>query len=167
MEPIYLLVLALIGLVWGPWQIYVGIRDMKHGQDSLSWPTTTGIVMNVSPASFDTEDRRISYAKFSYKYSIEYQAISYCQEYIGHRVKCCNRKYSYAELWRYREGSNVTVYYHPRNPQNSVLEPGLVVRHNLRHIIFGICVSTFSIFYSVISIPLIAPWLLLAIMGGR
>lgn len=102
------------------------IRVISQGRRSMSWPTTEGVIIR-SYVSFDPGgDSSETYGpRVGFKYTVlgkEYEnyEISYKQE------PETNDKGSAEEvIARYPNGKAVKVYYLPKNPQISVLEPGL------------------------------------------
>jgi hypothetical protein len=92
---------------------------------SRSWPTTGGVITE-SGISVDTD----SEGDTSYQVSVAYQYIVDDVAYVGDRVsslRAISRGSLQAaeEQWeKYLPGSEVTVFFDPKNPHRAVLETG-------------------------------------------
>ena len=118
-----ILVAALVGfaLVLGG----VGMHRYNVGKESVSWPTTKGVITSSRAQPTTTENNRREFRlSVSYTYSVEGKS------YTGNRITASDmyeKTKSAAEnrLKRYPTGGEVSVYYDSANPGTSVLESGL------------------------------------------
>lgn len=131
---------TLLGLI----AMLFGLQGIYKAHASKSWPSTTGQVtvsklekrykdghMQEQERQFSSERRRREIdrnttfmAKIHYSYSVN------SQDYEGQRVSfggvsTNNPKDAQRVLKRYPRGKEVKVYYHPQNPKDSLLEPGI------------------------------------------
>jgi hypothetical protein len=107
-----------------------GVQRMWHGNASLSWPTTSGVVIAASKGNGendeDVNDSTDSawYARFVYRYKVAgvdhfNNVRRFAQVEGGGGREEIDRIAS-----RYRKGATVKVSYFPTDPDVAVLEPG-------------------------------------------
>lgn len=117
---VFIIVFAGVFLALGAALSVDLVRDVRHGEASLRWPTTTGKVIGV----FRSRDR----PALAYQYVVEGQT------YARHRVVFVRRQT--LERGRgletyygrdFSEGETVEVRYDPADPGTSVLIPGAPV----------------------------------------
>jgi hypothetical protein len=104
-------VFVVVGLVL----LWAGSAEWRHARASASWPTTLGVVEK----SYSIIQRRTRY--FHVVYSYEVGAVPYRSERVAfgsHSPAAGNRW-----LRHYPVGASVEVYFDPRDPATSALEP--------------------------------------------
>ncbi len=117
-------------LVFGGVFVFLSLRDILRGLSSRGWPTTRGVVLashaggSLAGAGFV---RRGRYGpKVTYRYTVEgREYISDVRSFAGAGGSSGSGGRRLAEA--YPDGTEVTVHYHPGNPQLSVLLPGIGV----------------------------------------
>lgn len=111
-------------LVIGAVVTWVLLRRAKRGLDSRNWPTTSGIVRASGVTIDRREDRTTHGATIVYEYRVGGTTqVGDKRSFSDYRSSSGRR--AYRIVAQYPVGSRVTVYYHPRKPELSVLEPGL------------------------------------------
>jgi hypothetical protein len=148
------------------------LRELLYIVTSKNWPTTVGMI-NESRIHTDynhrVNERPVKEFKISYSYSVnntEY-ANELLKFFVYRRVIKfllywnTHEKPLYPLLEKYKTGQQVTVYYNPRNPLISVLEPG---KYNRRPLIAHLIVFLLLSFFILPSIGLITSIVLLSKM---
>ena len=117
-------IFLIVGVILGGFLLWQVLKGLK----AKNWPTVLGKVLAsrvTTSVSYDDDgDRSITYgAEVSYRYVVE------GFEYNGNRRSFAD--YSSSSIRRaekivaqYMPGTEVTVYYRPDEPDESVLEPG-------------------------------------------
>ncbi|MCJ7567077.1 MAG: DUF3592 domain-containing protein [Anaerolineales bacterium] len=103
--------------------------DIMRGLNSRNWPTTEGKITHSgveAQQSMDDEgDIKTTYgASIQYQYNISGQEIEGARRSFT-EVRTNSSRRAEQIMARYPQGSSVTVYYHPDNPNLSILEPGV------------------------------------------
>lgn len=95
--------------------LWAGSAEWRHARASASWPTTAGVVEK----SYSVVQRRTQY--FHIVYSYEVSAVPYRSDRVafGSHSPQAGRRW----LREYPVGAPVKVYFDPRDPATSVLEP--------------------------------------------
>ncbi len=115
-------VFAVIGVVF----LVVALKNRKKAQESLAWPTTSGVVQSTDMQvhrHYDLDNRRTSYTYepvVEYTYSLMGQG--YSSKKIAFGATGFNQRKAQEILARYPQGATVTVHYNPQNPGEAVLE---------------------------------------------
>lgn len=117
--------LALAGLF-----ILVDDGSMAYvAYTSQFWPTTSGEVMDTYVETFaDSSGKRSYQSRVKFAYAVD-PAANDDETFISYRVtvdpppRAESRAIAEARLEPYPEGSSVVVYYNPRRPDKSILEP--------------------------------------------
>lgn len=138
----------ILSFVIGGAVAFLALRDAKRGLDSRRWPTTSGTVMTsrvtVSRSQDSDGSSSTTYgAKVAFQYEVEGEVyVGDTRSFADYRSGSSRRAHRITD--QYPEGSQVTVYYHPRRPHLSVLEPGinwstfLIAGVSLAFTVFGI-----------------------------
>lgn len=119
----FILVLAGVGV----YMIVVSLRSRKKAESSQAWPHTLGQVVRaeVKRTSNTDDDGHISYTyhpEVEYTYEVAGQTYS-SQRLMFGAIRAYNTTAkAQRTLARYPVGSQVTVYYDPAKPADSVLE---------------------------------------------
>jgi hypothetical protein len=117
----------LFGLTLGALAAWFVFRDQRRARAALSWPATTGRVVEsrVEPKSLPGDRPTIRFApRIAYEYAVHDRA------YRSERIAFAEAFWSLApqgaaaKVARYPVGAEVTVYYDPRRPAEAVLERG-------------------------------------------
>lgn len=117
--PVFLLFLSMLGA----WLTYSAIGTIKAIQ-TLGWPHTSGIVIS-------NEVKKIPSSKGPSKYSpvIEYSFKLDSVEYTSNRYSSTGARgdseWANDVVKEYWVNSAIKVFYNPRNPKESVIDPGL------------------------------------------
>jgi hypothetical protein len=112
-------------LILGCAIIAMMMLELRVGGDSQSWPTTQGTVRASRVREVWMIGRPIEYELvIDYEYTVDGATLR------GDTVRFGDQHYAVEsdaekELANYPTGSNVTVYYDPRRPRRSVLQPGV------------------------------------------
>lgn len=132
-----------IGLTFWGWNI------LQNARASASWPTAEGRVTK-SEVTYSTDsDNGDSYSpKITYSYKVNNT------NFINSTIKFGENSYSSRNKANgiaagYPVGKNVTVYYDPKKPERSVLEPGV---SGGSYIVIGI--GVFFILITLITAPI-------------
>lgn len=102
------------------------LSDIPTMIASSKWPTTAGIISSrtLSGVSFEEYDGNYYTRIEGY---IRYQYTAEGKSYTGASINAISSpNYPYDLVINYPEGKEVTVHYNPNDPNQAVLEPGLV-----------------------------------------
>lgn len=116
-----------------------GILRMGQGINSNSWPSTEGKIIFSGIAN--TEQYDVTTFKVEVHYQYVVKDITYVSKKIrlgfeGFTTSSSERIYKFSE--KYPQDKTVTVYFDPKNAQNSVLEPGLFTHQFVSSLGLGI-----------------------------
>lgn len=119
---IVLLVIGFIASLILGWSI-------MRGQQSRSWPSTSGTILQSAIDTFQSTDEDGS-TSTTYGVRLQYQFSVGGRQYEGSRRAFTNmRTSSYRRTQKildaYPQGGAVTVFYDPDDPSSCVLEPGV------------------------------------------
>jgi len=126
---------CVVLLLAGAVIFYFGITNLRRNRQTLRWPVTEGLIrsanLKMSPW------RRFYYADIVYDYQVAHVAYTNSRITFGN-FWSVNRNHDHAlsVLQRYAQGTKVTVFYDPNDPQNAVLETG-VTDQTWTPLIFG------------------------------
>lgn len=113
LKTLFFAVFAVIGLALSGYSI----AALYHARQSESWPAAAGRMLEAECRSAGSRPAtRVRIVK--YTYAVSAAAFSGEREYFGIRIASNNCTAGY------RENQNVTVYYDPADPADSVLERG-------------------------------------------
>ena len=109
---------------------FFGVRQVVHAKASEEWPSTSGRVLESlvksrwSQGGSDGHGERVYEAEVLYEYVVEDTT------YKGNRVTASSwatddPSRAQRTVNRYPEDTDVTVYYMPDDPEQSLLEPGV------------------------------------------
>lgn len=113
---LFLAILAAGGAViyFGVYEVMSRHQELARGHPSSDWPSTEGRVTH----SIIARGGETSGLHFRYDFTVE------GRDYTGERVSFGSVR-GRRVVEEYPQGAEVTVYYDPANPGESVLEPGL------------------------------------------
>jgi Protein of unknown function (DUF3592) len=102
-----------------------GIQERLKGKESLSWPTTRGVIIEaeVHRSEGNSKSRPTYSPRVQYSYAVD------GTEYMGKRIRFAaigsgDRSEAAAVVKKYAPSTSVEVAYKPDKPSESVLEPG-------------------------------------------
>lgn len=103
-----------------------GWNRYKSGKASQNWPSTEGVILS---SEVKTDLGKSDDADPKYKAAITYRYGVKGYEYTGERVSFAGQTFlekgkADSLIMRYNSGKRVKVYYNPKTPHVSVLEPG-------------------------------------------
>lgn len=112
----------IFGLV-GMGLLIAGILSYNKARATQSWPTVTGTIRSAQIVEKRDEDGT------TYGLSVNYDYVVADRPYSGSRIALSDytsssRRYALGLQEKYGVGTQVTVYYNPADPFDSVLEPG-------------------------------------------
>lgn len=130
---VFLVIFSFVFLLFGIMLFSVVDSTVNKGRESENWHETTGIITSSKleieeNTEYDPEtDYTDTY--YTYKPKIEYRYSADGVNYSGNRisfeiVSVTDYEWAQSKVDLYYEGKNVTVYYNPDNPSESVLEKG-------------------------------------------
>lgn len=126
---IFTRVFPLIFIVIGIGVAFFGIRGLVRANASVDWPAclgevTASSVERRSSAESKTRKSTTYHARIRYAYDVDGSTFSGSRVAYGD-YGAGNRSHAERIVERYPEGKDVTVYYMPEDPEESLLEPGL------------------------------------------
>lgn len=133
-----LVILGSVGLSF----IIDGVREAMLARASEGWPTAPGVVTRSRYDAGDTVRPRG--LLLEYDFTVSGQPYRGTRVHFGHSGPFVVLNEAYVVQDRYPEGSAVTVYYNPRDPYNSVLEPGFRPNQWIS-VIIGLTVLTVAV----------------------
>jgi hypothetical protein len=106
-----------------------GMRGQRGGNESKSWPTTTGRILMSQIESRRSRSGSSGYSttfypQIMYEYDLGGQRFQSNQINRGVMLSYGMTSMAQQKTMQYPVGSNVLVYYNPMNPSESVLETG-------------------------------------------
>ncbi len=116
------ILLAFAGLIG------VGVFGYRIVIDSSSrtWPTTQGTVTESAlSTTYNSEGEPVHEVNVAYEYLVAGQTYRSDRISSMRTIRRSNRQAAEDVLLSYQPGREVTVSYHPRNPQQAVLETGV------------------------------------------
>ena len=122
---------ACLGLLFvggGVFMIYLGRQSQKKADASQNWPSVNGTIQDVKAAKnyhtgADDDINVETYSpKLRYSYSVGGTEYSSDKIAFGYGKTFNSELAALASIQKYSQGSMVTVYYNPENPNEAVLE---------------------------------------------
>ena len=102
----------------------MSLYSLWKGKKSEEWETATGIITKSHVTDLSVQKGHGTCPIVHYQYSLDNRAYKSDRITWGNVHASGARDASQQVADRYREGMEVTVYYNPRNADESVLEPG-------------------------------------------
>lgn len=125
------------------------LRNRKKSQESMSWPTVGGIIVQSQITSSSSTDSD-GYTTNTYSPNVVYEYSVIGQAYQGKRISfdtlsSGSQKNAERIVGRYQVGAPVTVSYDPQKPQEAVLErrvssPTGGIIFSVIFLVIGLCV---------------------------
>ena len=114
----YVIILSLF-IIAGVFASLWGWRIIARGRETLAWPKTNGTITQSEPAS-DADDL-LPLIGFSYQVDNK----NYQQTHHFPASVTPSPELSKSYLEKYPVGTSLPVHYHPDDPENATIEPGL------------------------------------------
>ncbi len=106
----------------------IGMRDVMRAKDSKNWPTTVATVQKSVVKTDVGEEGGFSYSALVL-YEFEVNGFGHSGDRVTFGDFGSGDEERVKEIVkRYPEGTEVRVYFHPNDPDLSILEPGLTAR---------------------------------------
>jgi hypothetical protein len=121
MDPAVVLVVAGVLAMVGGAFLFLGMRSVKAARASALWPSVPGKVTSSQLMTGGTRSKPWYNAQVTYIFAVNGQS------FTGEKVFFGNSRSNFpgkpqAVVDRYREGTEVNVFYNPQQPQQAVLE---------------------------------------------
>jgi hypothetical protein len=98
-----------------------GIRGIVLASASTDWPHTAGRVVS---STLEHDDEQAAYPRIIYEFDLNGTRFQGDRVHFG-GYRSRDDPYALRLVKQYPEGTEVTVYYMPDNPESSLLEPGI------------------------------------------
>ncbi len=123
--------LPIIAAIAGFFIMLWGVLSLMEAKESTDWATTPGTVL--SSSVYDSTNHDVDVKKSVYHASVIYEYYVDEKLYSGDRIAFGDYgsgDSSHAEdiVSRYLVGMDITVFYMPDSPDESVLEPGMTMQ---------------------------------------
>jgi hypothetical protein len=122
---------ACLGLLFvggGAFMIYLGRQGQKKADASQNWPSVNGTIQEVKAVkNYHTgaaDDINVDTYSPKLRYSFTVEGTEYSSDRIafGYGKTFTSESAALSSIPKYSQGSLVTVYYNPENPNEAVLE---------------------------------------------
>ncbi len=119
--------MTIVGIAFAVFGLYMllhAVSNFKRAAASAKWPTVQGLLSEVrlwGPRLIDGKMQEAE--KLAVKYSYDVESASYTGASPANYTLVYPETVAFAE--RHTAGNEITVYYNPKNPAESVLLPGL------------------------------------------
>ena len=141
-----LIALACFGA--GLWYLARGLARLVLPVREMKWVPVNGRITLSGVEPIDHGDSTSYVPELQYQY--HYQGIDYINERVAPLEVLLNSRWSAESLARkYPRGREVAVYVNPRNPGQSVLEPGRQVFAATGYALLGVVLCTLPILYVI------------------
>ena len=122
-SPIFIIV-PLVFIAVGLLVAISGFKTIGKAKESINWPTSNGIIVSSEMGQHRDDDGTTYSADIVYEYIVAEETISGGQIKFG---TVNTSKPGDARRWlnQYPKGQEVTVYFDPEDPYESVLMPGV------------------------------------------
>ncbi len=134
----------------GIWCLVKTFSSGLLGIKSKSWPTVEGNITTSETEKMegeDTEGIRLVAYKPNIRYSYTVSGVQYTSSRISFEgIKTSGKIAAKEMLARYPIGKQITVYYNPRNPQQSTLQ----TNYPQKDLIAGLCIGLFFISMAIV-----------------
>lgn len=104
--------------------MFFGLRTMKLAHDSSDWPFVSGIIVSSHIDSISGDNGTTYSAEVLYDYTVDNTKYSSNQVALG-SYGSSNPGAARQTVNEYPEGKEVSVFYMPNDPEESVLEVGI------------------------------------------
>lgn len=111
-------------LLIGAVTCYFGWQNLERAKQSSNWPTAAGIIQHSSVEYHRSDDGGGTYHAELY-YDFDVQGTTYSGDRVAFGdYGSSDASHARRIVNKYPKGKEVTVYYLPKNPEVTVLEPG-------------------------------------------
>ncbi|MDP3696713.1 MAG: DUF3592 domain-containing protein [Candidatus Taylorbacteria bacterium] len=120
-----LFIMPIVAVVGIALTIFWGIPTARNAMESKNWPSADGrITISDVSKNYDSEDDSVTYgAKITYNYTVN--GITYMGGTVTFgEYSSSDPSHAGGIVSRYPVGKSVKVYYDPKDPKTSALEPG-------------------------------------------
>ena len=140
-----------IFMVIGCGGMIFGFQEILLAHQSRNWQTTSGVITESTIViSKDSEGDSMYKPRIRYEYEINGKHKHSHNVYFGGRnISSSSQYFSQKMINRYPRGKQVKVYYHPRSPQQAVLEAG-VTKKSFSLFAFGAIFAEMGFFVALI-----------------
>jgi hypothetical protein len=119
--------LGIFVLLLGSLLLWLGLKNRKRVQASMSWPSVQGCILSATVTESVTRGDEDTADSTSYSPALVYEYAVAGQSYRGNRISFQDRNFSSydkasAVLGGFPVGGAVQVFHDPRKPANCVLE---------------------------------------------
>ena len=113
-------------IIVGALLLYFGVKGLLIAIESVGWPHTNAIVISSSVKHYSSGSAR---GRTQHQAEIHYEFFVQKSRYNGyHQIESPDAGVPMRLIERHPKGKQITVYYMPDNPAESLLEPGLRVK---------------------------------------
>ncbi len=142
LSPVFKNAFELLPIAGGLFFVILGIAWIFWGKASTSWPTTEGIILEsrvIESTTVSTTRRGHITSSITYTPHVVYRYRVAGKSYKSDRI-CFGAldESTWSIVNRYPVGKKVKVHYNPKDPGDSVLEPGSMLSGNLIFIGMGL-----------------------------
>jgi len=140
------------GLLCIFFSIFDGFPTYQLAKESQTWPKTQGEILRSEIKVETTKDKTHYFVDINYSYTVNNQKFTSSNIIVGTSVDSSNSGEAYEYRNKYPVKTIVDVYYSPKEPNVSALEPGLTKSHyhllifSLLFLLVGLLVILQSIF---------------------
>jgi hypothetical protein len=142
------LLFSFIGLILS----IIGILNYLKAKNSITWPTAVGTILT-SDVKKETSSSSNNGTVTTYKPEICYSYKVEGIEYISNRIRplfnysSSSSTKAFTLTRKYPVNSQITIYYNPKKPKVSVIEPGLKA-DNIVFLLFGPAILVASLIFA-------------------
>ncbi len=120
----------ILPIILGVYFFYIGVKEIGLAEESTRWSSVQGKITLSIYSDYDAGSTGSGNARGAPSMALHYEYTIGGETFTGERVMYGYKNNfftsdSYRQSKTYPKGSNVTVYYNPLNPEQSVLEPGV------------------------------------------
>ena len=105
----------------------IGVEELQTADSSKNWPLATGLIKHSEVVYQKNDDSESGTYKAVVLYEYTVSGNKFSNDLVAYGENgSCDISHQNSIVNRYREGEEVNVYYSPQDPQESVLEPGII-----------------------------------------
>ncbi len=121
-------IMGVLFLIVGIVVTLIGRSMLHEAGESENWPSTSGVIEASTVVQSREYDSSKKKSKTVYRANIDYTYQVDGKKFYGDKISfggtTTDRKAAYKLTSKYPKNAQVSVYYSPDEPENSVLEPG-------------------------------------------
>ena len=120
----------ILPIIVGVYFFYIGVKEIGFAKESTMWSSVRGTITQSIYTDYHARSSGSGNARGAPSMALHYEYIIGGETFTGDRVFYGYKNNfltsdSYRQSQAYPKGENVTVYYDPTDPIQSVLEPGI------------------------------------------